>query len=242
MCRKLAVVVLFFGLCCLGQVAETPTTTLQAALSTTFGTKPVADVRIEGNAVAHFGVDDTGSFIFEGTSAGRSKLVLGMSKNVRTELMAGAEEPAACSWSTTDGEKSPESSHNCWVPGNSLFPLLTFADTKTTWSIAAGSKSGTVSFTRNLGSKSTKTNQAVSRLSYSEIEFDPMTRLPTILRFTTHPEDDYGTDIPVEIRFSDYKPFDGVQVPTRIVKTMNGSTVLELTVSNVTFNTGTKAQ
>lgn len=43
-------------------------------------------------------------------------------------------------------------------------------------------------------------------------------------------------DTPVEISYSDYRDFDGVRFPGRIVKTQGGHPVLELTVAAVTRN------
>jgi len=43
-------------------------------------------------------------------------------------------------------------------------------------------------------------------------------------------------DTPVEVTFSDYRDFDGVMFPSRIVRTQGGHPVLDLTVTSVTRN------
>ena len=43
-------------------------------------------------------------------------------------------------------------------------------------------------------------------------------------------------DTPVEVTYSDYRDFDGVMFPGRIVRTQGGHPVLDLTVSSVTAN------
>ena len=43
-------------------------------------------------------------------------------------------------------------------------------------------------------------------------------------------------DTPVEIAYSDYRDFGGVQFPSRIVRTQGGYPVLDITVANVTAN------
>src|SRR4029453_994585 len=43
-------------------------------------------------------------------------------------------------------------------------------------------------------------------------------------------------DTPVEIAYSDYRDFNGVMFPARIVRTQGGHPVLELTISSVTAN------
>ena len=45
-------------------------------------------------------------------------------------------------------------------------------------------------------------------------------------------------DTPVEITYSDYRDFDGVMFPARIVRTQGGHPVLDITVSKVAANPG----
>jgi hypothetical protein len=242
MVRRCALTLALISALLSAQSAVDSSALISDAVSTSFNGRSVTDVRMEGTVITHFGVDDEGTFIFEATKTGRSKMSMNLVKLTRTETKTGVDEAAACWWSDSDGRTSDSSTHNCWSPGNWLFPILTFAEHKTNLSIGRSEKSNTVVFAVNLQSKSSKTTNTVARLSRAEIEFDPATRLPLALRYNTHPEDDYSTDIPVEVTFSKYQPFEGVQLPTHIVKTMNGSTVLELSVTAVSFNTGTKAQ
>ena len=48
---------------------------------------------------------------------------------------------------------------------------------------------------------------------------------------STSIDDSVLGDTPVEIAYSDYKDFDGVMFPSRIVRTQGGHPVLDITVS-----------
>jgi hypothetical protein len=56
--------------------------------------------------------------------------------------------------------------------------------------------------------------------------------------FNLHPDDAANINIPAEIRFGVYRSFNGVLAPTRIQKYIQNSLVLDLTVTNVTVNSG----
>jgi len=53
-----------------------------------------------------------------------------------------------------------------------------------------------------------------------------------------HPDNDAGSDIPTEIRFADYRNINGVQMPFRIQKLVQGSLFIDIVISQATMNTG----
>ena len=57
-----------------------------------------------------------------------------------------------------------------------------------------------------------------------------------ILAFKIHPDDDLNLDIPVETRFGDYRLVNGARVPFRIQKSLQGSLLLDITLSSVAIN------
>jgi hypothetical protein len=77
-----------------------------------------------------------------------------------------------------------------------------------------------------------------SKLSSSEVFLDSTSHLPVAITFNLHPDDDYETDIPVEIRYSDYRLVNGVTVPFSIKRYLNGGQVQELSIQNVAINSG----
>lgn len=76
----------------------------------------------------------------------------------------------------------------------------------------------------------------VQRLSSVRYQLNPTTYLPSKITFNTHPDADMNRDIGVEVDYSDYRLVDGVQVPYRIRKYLNGSLILDISVSSVIVN------
>jgi hypothetical protein len=71
-----------------------------------------------------------------------------------------------------------------------------------------------------------------------ELFLDPITLLPSTVAFNTHPERDLGRDIPVELRFSNYRSVNGAQVPFHVQEYLNRTLVLDLEFETAQINTG----
>ena len=90
------------------------------------------------------------------------------------------------------------------------------------------------------------------RLSQMDLFLDPSTHLPVALAFNIHPDNNLLLDIPVEIRFSDYRPASGNGTPTslsasspvvpfHVQKFLNNSLSLDLQFQSAALNTGLTA-
>jgi len=66
---------------------------------------------------------------------------------------------------------------------------------------------------------------------------DAATLLPVAVSFNVHPDNDGNADLLTEVEFSDYQNLNGVLVPMRIRKYVQGSLLLDIAVSNVALNT-----
>jgi len=75
----------------------------------------------------------------------------------------------------------------------------------------------------------------LARNSTVDLLLDPGTFLPTALTFATHPDADANRQIPVTVQFSDYRTISGVSIPFHIQKFMNGTLMLDVTVSSATI-------
>jgi len=82
------------------------------------------------------------------------------------------------------------------------------------------------------------TLQAASQF---DLYLDPATSLPTEMAFQTHPDNRVSQNIPVRIRYSDYRVVNGVQIPFHVQKFLNNSLYLELQFEAASFNTGLAA-
>jgi hypothetical protein len=75
-------------------------------------------------------------------------------------------------------------------------------------------------------------------VSAENIYLDAASFLPVAFSFNTHPDDDEATNILVEIDFSNYEPVNGVQVPMRVQKLINGGLALDVAVTSAAVNAG----
>jgi hypothetical protein len=77
----------------------------------------------------------------------------------------------------------------------------------------------------------------VETLTAVDFYLDAATLLPIALSFNVHPNDDNNVDLLTEIQFSNYQNINGVMVPMKIQKYLQGNLLLDFTVSNVALNT-----
>ena len=78
----------------------------------------------------------------------------------------------------------------------------------------------------------------VEHADQMELFLDSTTLLPDTVTFNVHPEHDLGRDVPVELRFSDYRSVNGAQVPFRVQEYLNRTLVLDLDFETAQLNTG----
>ena len=203
-----------------------------------------SDVTLSGTARRIAGSDDdTGTAVLRAISSGASRIDLSLSSGQRSEILNTSVSPAAGSWSGPDGVTHFISNHNLLTGPAWFFPVFPI--------VRALSQSGYVA---TYVGHEMHNGQAVEHVAVSQtfppgipslqhltqIDFflDASTHLPAALTFNVHPDNDMGLDIPIEIRFSDYRGVNGVQVPFRVQKYLNNGLVLDLQFQSVVFNTG----
>ena len=67
---------------------------------------------------------------------------------------------------------------------------------------------------------------------------DSASLLPVAIVFNANPDDDATRNIAVEVDFSNYQAAGGVLVPMHLQKYVQGTLVLDFTVTGVALNTG----
>ncbi len=185
----------------------------------------------------------------KGSQEGRMVLSLtdGQRQEVRNFRLASATNSPPGAWAGPDNTWHAAAVHNCWTDGSWFFPAFTLqaALNDPTISIIyagpekfAGAATIHLVFYRTLSGQSASTTKLVQRLSATHLFLDGSSGLPIGLRFNTHPDNDAGLDIPVEIHFSDYRAVSGVQVPTHIEKFLQGSLLLDFHVTSAQVNSG----
>jgi hypothetical protein len=95
-----------------------------------------------------------------------------------------------------------------------------------------------VQFSRLVLGQSPNAAALIQQLSTTDVYFDAVSYLPVVIDFSVHPDNNAGLNLPVEIQFSGYKLANGIRTPSRIQKLLQGSLMLELSVTAVAINSG----
>ena len=202
----------------------------------------LTDISMQGTVSRTAGSDvQSGTFTLEASGDSETRVVLSLDGGEQQELRSG---PLG-SKIGADGLQSPVAVHNCvtiepwFYPGLSLQALandpevsILYAGSET----REGVELHQLRLFRTVPGQTPEMTAQIQRLSAVDLYVDASTYLPFTLAFKTHPNDDLNVDIPVEVRFADYKVLDGIQVPTRIQRFLQGSLLLDISVSGATAN------
>lgn len=221
--------------------------TIQRAVSAQFGSTSIQDVQLSGKVVMHSGIDVSGSVLLVADSSGRSKVTFTLPSGSRSEYLSGHTENPACTWTDANGKTQDIAAHNCRTNGALFLPALALTTAFNSGKVAFSYKGSTASdagtvdhlaSSKTVAKTNITTTALIQKLSTDDLSLDTTTALPSSLKFFIHPDDDAKIDIPVEIRYSDYREVRGVKIPFRIEKLVHGSSFLEITVDSATFNNG----
>jgi hypothetical protein len=201
--------------------------------------KSLYDIHLEG-VVSEQGTQ--GTFVYDVTGVGRSKLQLNLGERTRTEIASGYGEQPNCSWTDAKGTSSAVATHNCLTSVPELLPLASAQPAQIALAYKLSGDSRALTSVRKHAQDDKDTNATLESLSEASLVIDEKTQLPAKLTYSTHPDNDFSTSIPVEVTYSDYREMNGINIPGSIKKSVNGTTVLEFTVTSAQINTGTEAK
>lgn len=219
-------------------------TLAQQSIAALTGGGTLSDVTLNASVTSTVGSDyDTGNatFYVKGTSDSRVDFSLSASgtrsdvRNVVTGTPGGA-------WRTNGGPPTPFVQHNCWTDAPWFFPTFSSLSQTTNpnfvFSYIAREQHGGVD-TQHIRVYQWFPHGAPSAvLSTMEFYLDATSLLPVAIGFQSHPDDNMGTNLPIEIDFTNYQPVNGFQVPLHFQKIFGGGVVLDVTVTSASFNTG----
>lgn len=204
----------------------------------------LTDAALQGTVNFTAGGDqESGSFTLEAKGNQESKLVLNLSGGARQEV----RQQQAGVWAGADGEKHAMALHNCWTDASFLLPAFTLEAALANSQMAAvylgqASFDGVivdhVQFSYVVGGQSQNMTAEIQGLSAMDLYLDAVSHLPVALTFNAHPDDNLRVSIPVEIQFSGYQKFGGIQVPTRVQKLLQGTITFDIAVTGVAVNSG----
>ena len=158
-----------------------------------------------------------------------------------------SDTPPHGKWSGSDATWHTMPLHSCWTDPTWFFPALTLQsalnDPQISFSyIGQETKAGVavqhIRMSRVVPGQTTTATSLIQRLSQVDIYLDSTTNLPVAIGFNVHPETNAGLDLPLEVQFSGWQPVNGIQVPSRIQKFLQGSLTLDLSGVTISVNTG----
>jgi hypothetical protein len=220
---------------------------MQAISSLTSGVA-VSDVTLTGDATWIAGSDkETGSATLLAKGAGESRIDLKLSGGTRTEVRNDTAGSPQGELIASDGTVQPWPQHNCWINATWFFPALSILAATSDPSVILtyigleSRDTGSVQHIRAhryLPGKTPGAVAIITSVSAEDIYLDAASFLPVAFSFNTHPDDDEATNILVEIDFSNYEPVNGVQVPMRVQKLINGGLALDVAITSAAVNAG----
>lgn len=206
------------------------------------------DVTLTGSVTRIAGSDkDTGTVTLKARVPGNSRIDFTLPHGPQLEVRGESSGSPAGSWTGPDGVAHAMSLHNCWNDATWFFPAFSLLGAISNPQIVftyvgqetrSNSSVYHLRYARQVTTKSATSAQLISRLSTTDIYLDARSLLPVSVTYNAHPDDDASTDIPVEIRYSDYRIVNGTKVPFRIQRLLNGGQVLDLVVQTVVINSG----
>jgi len=231
---------------------------LQQSLAVLTGGQSVTDVTLSGTARRIVGSEDeSGAATLKAIAGTGARLELSLPSGPRSELRNTSGPKPVGSWSGPDGVQHAISNHNLftdpgWFPAFTISSLLSAPNAVITYVDPEARDGQSVIHITAFQQFPTSTSLK-QHLTQTEIFLDPSTHLPVALAFNTHPDDNVLLDLPVEIRFSDYRPVSSVArgfslagassplVPFNVQKFLNNSLLLDLQFQYAALNSGLSA-
>lgn len=221
---------------------------LQKALTTLAPNLSLTDVTLTGSVRRIAGSDDeTGSATFKSLSSGAARASLSFASSTRTEVINSDSSAPTGAWTGPDGVSHLIAFHNLLSEPAWFFPAFAISHRLSAGYVATdlgphnGQQVEHISVLQTSLSQLPSAAPELQHLTQVDFYLDLKTLLPAAIAFNVHPDDNELLDIPVEIRFADYRVVNGVQVPFHVQKFLNNSLMLDFEVQNVTLNSGLSA-
>jgi hypothetical protein len=215
------------------------------SLAAMTGGNPITDVTLTGNATWTMGdSQDQGPATLLAKGNGESKVDLQLSGGERVELRDASTGSPLGEWINT-GNPTQFALHNCWTDAVWFFPIfssMVIAPTQNVTLLYVGQTTLNGENVQHLQSYIYLTGQSQTTISFvqsvSVVDYylDSSSLLPVATTFNTHPDDNAGLSMPIQILFSNYRQVSGVQVPFHVQKFLNTQPLLDFTVSSAVFN------
>lgn len=217
------------------------------ALQALAGGTAVSDITLQASASYTAGSDlENGSATMVALGNQQSLVTLNLTQGRRQEIRNGIGGVTV----GVDGTAHTVLAHNNFVDAGWFYPGLTLAALATDRTLAVsyvgletlgGQPAYHLRFYRALAPNNPTTAALIQHLSTMDLFLSTTTYLPMVFRFNRHSDKNTFADIPIEIRYGAYQPFNGVEAPGHIQKYVQNVLNLDLTVANAAVNSGVPA-
>jgi hypothetical protein len=244
--RSIFLSALVFGVCgsALGQTAQS---VLASAASAFSNGKAITQVTLNATARWTVGSDEEmGHATLTANADGSYSVQLQLGQSTRTEAQTSFASGQSCTWSGTDGVAHAVAAHNCMGSMAWFLPQVALFGNQQPSAVATSIPGSTVSDGSTVLNVRQQTTPAaalpsdaaalIAHLSSMDLYLDPTTYLPNGLAFDTHPDRNAAANIPVQVVLGNYQTVNGVSIPFRIQRYVNGSLQLDLTVTQASPN------
>jgi hypothetical protein len=237
------------------QNSPTPTTSspqavalASQALSALTGSVQVNDVTLTGTGTRTAGSDvESGSVSLKALGSGEARLDLTVAGGTRSEIRnLDLNSAPQGFWIGVDGTTHSMANHNCATDAAWFFPALSVLSQLSNPNLVVTYIGNETRLGVNVQHlhfviQSPAPSTLFQQLSAEDVYLNASSNLPVAITFNAHPDNDTSANLPVEIDFSNYQVVNGVQVPFRIQRLLNGSVLFDLTVQSATLNSGLTA-
>jgi hypothetical protein len=208
------------------------------------GSLQIADVTLTGTATRVAGSDtESGTVTLKALGTSNSRMDLSLSNGPLSEIRTSQSGTPQGQWLGPNSFNNM-AAHNCMTDAAWFFPALSVLSQLSNPSLIATyigqeTKVGVGVYHLRFSIQSqTDPTGLLQQLSAEDVYLSASTYLPVALVFQTHPDNDALTNILVEVDFSNYETVNGIQIPFRIQKFVNGTLLLDMTIQGATLNSG----
>jgi hypothetical protein len=236
-----------------GSDSQALTLAAQAQQAMTHGVA-ISDVTLTGTATQTAGSwSNTGSATFKAKGTAESRLdfsAAGLHPEVQVQSEIRALDSSGHptgTWARPDGVKHAVALHNAFTDAAWFFPAL--------GSLGTASQSGVVAkyigaethngvavqhlrLWRTADASLSAIAGVVPGLSTVDIYLDSSSALPVALAFNAHGDKDMNTNVPIEVRYADWRTVSGITAPFHVQEYLNKSLIMDFEASQVTINSG----
>lgn len=233
--------------------AQALTLAAQAQEAMTHGLA-ITDVTLTGTATQSAGSwSNAGAATFKAKGTAESRLdftaaSLHPEVQVQTEIrgLDSSGHPTG-SWARPDGVKHTVALHNAFTDAAWFFPALGSLSVASQSSVVAkyiGAETHNGVAVQHLrlwhtaDASLSGIASVVPRMSTVDIYLDSTSSLPVALDYNVHTDNDMNTNVPIEVRYSDYRTVSGVTVPFHVQKYLSNGLVMDFQAGQVTINSG----